>query len=72
VVEAPGKVVMHVTNLISTIYDSPLVYEAIFILSFVEEDGEPKISRCDDFVDSQAFASFMVKFKAAAEGVRTS
>ena len=60
------------TNLISTVYDAPLVYEAIFTISFVEEDGELKLSRCEDFVDSQEFVSFMNKVKAATEGGRTS
>ena len=63
---------MQATNLISTIYGAPLVYEATFTLSFVEEDGELKISRCEDFVDSQAFVSFMAKAKAATEGALTS
>ena len=58
--------------MISTIYGAPLAYEAIFTISFVEEDRELKISRRDDFVDSQTFVPFMAKAKAATEGALTS
>ena len=58
------------TNLCSSVYGVSLTYEGIFTLSYVEEDGELKLSRCDEFIDSQEYATFGAKVtKAAAEGV---
>jgi len=40
----------------------------MFVLSFVEEDGGLKLSRCEEFIDSHAFVPLMAKVKAAAAG----
>ena len=56
-----------------TTYGITLTYEAIYTLSFVEEDGELKVSRCNEFIDSQEYNAFIAKItKAVAEGVSAS
>ena len=58
------------TNELSTIYGPQLIYEAIFTISFVEEDGKLKLSRCEEFIDSQEYNKFVAKIASvAAEGV---
>lgn len=42
-----------------------LTYEAIYILSIVEEAGELKISRCHEFMDTQEMNDFSAKFAKA-------
>ena len=61
------------TDICPTIYGVTLTYEAIYTLSFVEEDGELKVSECKEFIDSQEYGAFTAKIaKAVAKGVPTS
>lgn len=64
---------MQATDICSTVYGITLTYEAIYTLSFVEEDGELKVSRCKEFIDSQEYGAFTARVaKAVTEGVPTS
>lgn len=50
-----------------------LTYEAIYTLSFVEEDGEFKVSRCKEFIDTQQYGTFTAELaKAVTKGVSAS
>lgn len=61
------------TDVCSTVYGLTLTYEAIYTLSFVEEGEELKVSRCEEFIDSQEYGTFTTKIaKAATEGVSAS
>lgn len=53
------------TDICSTIYGITLTYETIYTLTFVEEDGELKLSRIEEFVDSQEYSSFFAKVTEA-------
>ena len=53
-----------------TVYGITLTYETLYTLSFAEEDGELKLSRCQEFIDSQEYGTFIAKIaKAMAGGV---
>jgi len=62
---------MQATNICHTIYPGvTLTYEAMYTLSFVEEDGELEISRCKEFIDTQEYGSFTEQIaKAVTEGL---
>jgi len=61
------------TDICPTIHGVTLTYEAIYTLSFVEEDGELKVSRCREFIDSQEYGAFTARIaKVVAEGVPAS
>ena len=52
-----------------TVYGITLTYEAIYTLSLVGEDGELKVSRCEEFIDSHEYGTFTAKAaKAVVEG----
>ena len=52
-----------------TVYGITLTHEAIYTLSLIDEDGELKVSRCEELIDSQEYGTFTAKVaKAAAEG----
>ena len=59
---------MQTTDECTAHFGLELSYEAIYTLSIVEEEGELKISRCKEFMDTQEMNNFSAKFaKAAAE-----
>jgi hypothetical protein len=53
------------TDICSTIYGVTLTYETVYTLTFVEEDGELKFSRIEEFIDSQEYSSFFAKVSEA-------
>jgi len=61
------------TEWCTTVHGLTLTYEAIYTLSFVEEDGELKVSRCKEFIDSKEYGAFTANItKAVAEGMSIS
>ena len=61
------------TDICSTVYGITNVYETIYTLSFVEEDGELKLSRCKEFIDTKGYAVFTAEIaKAVADGAPAS
>ena len=56
--------------MVTTVSGATLSYEAVGILTLVEEDGELKIIHCKDFADPQKRSAFVTgAIKAAAERV---
>lgn len=56
------------TDVCPTVHGVTLTYETIYTLFFVEEDGELKISRCEEFLDSQEYIAFTAKVAKAVAG----
>lgn len=56
--------------MVTTVSGATLSYEAIGVLTLVEEDGELKILHCKDFSDPQKRNAFITgAIKAAADRV---
>jgi len=53
VIDASGKVVVHITVAASTADGTKFDYDSVSILTFGEEDGELKVLGCKDFSDPQ-------------------
>lgn len=50
-----------ITDICSTVHGVTLTYETIYTLTFVEEDGELKFSRIQEFIDTQEYVTFFAK-----------
>ncbi|KAF9780782.1 hypothetical protein BJ322DRAFT_1081658 [Thelephora terrestris] len=67
VIEAPGKVVIHITSTPKNSLGLDASHEAITIAHIVtDEDGTLKIKTLEDFVDSKSHLDFMQALVAAS------
>jgi len=70
VIEGPGKVVIHMTAVWSTVDGTATNYDTVLIFSFIEEDGELKVVDIKDFADPEKRDAFHTEAsKASAKGV---